>query len=390
MKIVKLVLVLCTCLAASQFALAADGEMDGIIKFFFEQGKKAYAEKHYGDAYGWFERAQAAAWRFKNDDQVLDGIISEWMGRSCMKNNDLNRAHSNLESARAKFAKANNGKANAATARIDDLRAEVYYKKGWTEQEELALCLALDESLGEDPVVVPEPKTVPYRTERLVQFAIDHGGLSINAQYKGAYIRGRTSDDLYAYAIESLAARDRKNGSQAEVKVAIDKLFQLWKVHNDNGGTELNRSKFEACWTRVHGTSNIASPGPSYNPGPGGSGFMPRTGGWGYSSNGGVIPFNQPGSGLGGTGGSTLPGFGGGAYWSTVPGTRPISPPVVPPSNFPEQRPKGGLFLPSSTSPVYKSPFGTTEHSKSRLFDGAEEASLKAFDEKVRSLTGNQ
>lgn len=383
--------VICGVLSTSQFALAKYGETDDpIIKFFFDNGKKAFADKHFGDAVGWFERAQQAADRFRHDDQVLDAICHEWLGRSYYGNKDPKNALFHFKKAWAEFKTGANGATNANETRMDDLIAECFGATGDYEQEQIFLAAALSGALGNDPRIVAEPFTVPYRTERVAEFARQHGNMALNSDTFGnSYNTSKSTDIIYANAIDSMAARDRANGSQDGVKIGITKLFQLWKLHNDHGGNELNKANYDSCWSRVYG----APSGPSVpSMFPGTSSFVPGSSGFSFGSSGGLRIQPNTGTLPSFGGGSTLPHFGerspfggGTPYWSTTPGGNSIS---SPNSENPSTRPgTSTLFLPGSGggTGLYKSPFERNAQ-QSKVFDSAESEGLKALDEKLKSI----
>ena len=381
---------LCSLVSASQFALAKDGEMDDpIIKFFFDNGKKAIKDKHFGDAVGWFSRAQQAADRFRKDDKVLDAICHEWLGRSYYGNQEPKNALHHFKTALAEFTTAANGATNANITRLDDLVAECEGAMGNYEEEQIFLAAALSGALGSDPKVVAEPFTVPYRTERVAEFARKHGCISVNfATSDNSYNMTRTTDMIYGNAIDSLAARDRANGSQDGVKIGITKLFQLWKLHNDHGGNESNKANYESCWARVYGGSSGTSV-PGMFPG---TSFVPGTSGFSFGSGGGLRIQPNTGTLPPFGGGTTLPHFGerspfggGTPNWSTTPGGSSISSPS--PGNTPTRPGTSTLFFPGSSggTNLYKSPFERNAQ-QSRVFDSAESEGLKALDEKLKSI----
>lgn len=265
-------------LLASTPVFAAKGEMDGIVKFFFEQGEKAYKEKHFADAFGWFERADAAAERFNGKDDKICGTCKEWLGRSLYEQKEYNKALNFLITAEERFKQENSGAASPSTARIDDLRGDIYCRLGKLPEAELTLVSAWLESLGDENRDIPEPFAVPYRTERVAQFCRSNGGLSVNVQFQGAMNIGRSSDDIYEKTIKSLAARLNRN--QNGVKPSLEKVFQLWKNQNDHGGNEFNAMNYQRCWSQVYGapktspTSSYEPPSKSWSPNSGGGGLI--------------------------------------------------------------------------------------------------------------------
>ena len=297
----------CFTLLFSSPVFAAKGEMDGIVKVFFDQGEKAYKEKHFGDAFGWFERADAAAERFNGKDDKICGTCKEWLGRTLYEQKEYNKALPFLISAEEKFKAENSGSASPSTARIDDIRADIYCKLGKLPEAELTLVSAWLESLGDENHDVPEPFAVPYRTERVAQFCRTNGGLSVNVQFQGAMNIGRSSDDIYEKTIKSLAARQSRN--QNGVKTSIEKIFQLWKNQNDHGGNEFNNMNYQRCWAQVYGTPESAfTTAPTSNFPPPGGNWIPNTGGiilLDPNSGSGLKPLQPPGNA--GMGGFTLP-----------------------------------------------------------------------------------
>lgn len=282
-------------------------------KTFTDNGKKALQDGHYLDAVGWFERAEKLATK----DPRLDAGLLEMIGYSCMRAKDYSKAVWNLELANQKYEML--VPFNPECARLYDCLAEIRIEMKDYAIAESFLLEAYDRTMGQDPKNVADPRHVGERAERLARICSLEGGLSPSGQYKGTRNRGKSSDDMFAYAVSDLLERERKSGvSQPKIQEALKDVFGRWKKLIDIGGSASNLANYNNSWEKAYGskTATIGSGGAigSGGSGSGSSGIFiwsPKTNIG--SGTGQVFPWApktalEPGLSSGGSGGTGTAG----------------------------------------------------------------------------------
>jgi hypothetical protein len=353
-------------------------------KFYSDNGKKALQDCHYIEAAHWFEKAEKLATK----DVRLDAGLLELIGYSYMKAHEYEKAVYNLQMANHQYDMV--VFMNPEAARVYDCLAQVRIDMKDYAIAESLLLEAYDRTMGPDPAKVYDAKRVAERAARLAYICSLEGGLSPSGQYKGTRNRGRTSDDMFAYAVRDLLERERKSGRpQPEIQQAVTAVFAGWKKLIDIGGSAENRASYNRCWEQAYGSKPagtvISSAGSSATT------ILP----WPKPAPGGGLPSWGFNGGAGGGGGGHVfpwaPKTGGtGTLWTGGAGTAGTGAGLTP-------RPIGAGGGTGSAAHIYISPFARPSVSRSSFLVGQSELlfgenksyegeALKTLDENLKRL----
>jgi hypothetical protein len=239
-------------------------------KVFADNGKKALQDGHYLDAAGWFERAEKLA----EKNVRLDAGLLELIGFSYMKARQYEKAMVHFVLANQKYDSL--VPFNPESARIYDCLGQIQIEMKDYARAESYLLEAYDRSMGQDPKTVADAAHVGVRAETLARVCSLEGGLSPTGQFKGTRNRGRTSDDMFAFAVQDLLERERNSGQpQPKIQEAIKDVFARWKKLIDIGGSGSNLANYNNCWQKTYGSKPATFASGASGPGSSSTGSKP-------------------------------------------------------------------------------------------------------------------